>query len=152
MIQTETLTWPAFPALAKTVTRRQWKPRTRAWYQRGRVFDCYDRAAFHGGRLLARARCTCNAYEEPIADMPDEDWEGEGFKWMNEHPVAIPEKARECLWSAHDCSFHAFELWRVACKSLNVVVTVCRFEIVHVEDWAIERLEQILAGNGVLKV
>lgn len=149
MIQSESRTWPAVVANSKSVTRRSWKAKTAAWYQKGRRFDCYDRVPFQNGRKIAEAVCTATAYQEPLGTMPDEDWEREGFKWMHEHPVAIPEKARDFTWAMLDCAFESFEEWRQ--RSKHVVMWVCRFEIVHVEDWAVARLSDILLSDGSIK-
>src|SRR5262245_29618680 len=149
MIQSESLTWPAIVARAKTVTRRTWKPSTRAWYRKGRVFDAYDTATFRGGKRIARCQVTQDAYEECLGDMPDDDWEGEGFAWMSDHAVAIPGKARPYIWAQGDCSFAAFNQWRD--EEEDRVYSVCRFVIVEVEPWAVEKLNQILLSGGVLK-
>lgn len=149
MIQSESLTWPAVVAQAKTVTRRNWKPSTAAWYRKGRIFDAYDKVSFHGGVRVARCQCTHDTYQECLGDMPDDDWAGEGFKWMNEHPLAIPEKAREHLWSLGDCSFEGFIAWRSTFQYRAFYV--CRFVVIEVEPVAVTRLANILLSDGVLK-
>jgi len=142
MIQSESRTWPAFVAREKSVTRRNWKDRTAAWYKAGRVFDAYDNAPFRGGVLIGRARVTRDAYRENLLDCPDEDYIAEGFSYLSLYPELIPKQARAETWCAGQCSRDAFNRWRFSAA----IVWVVRFEIVAIEDSAVEKLERMLAN------
>jgi hypothetical protein len=145
MIQSESRTWTAFVAGAKSVTRRVWLPSTAAWYQAGKVFDAYDQMPYAGGVRIGRARVTRDAYREHLRDCPDSDYEAEGFAWMNEHPAAIPPAARSQVWAQANCAPFAFELWRRQAGRVYVV----RFEIVEIEDDAVRRLQELLEPKEV---
>src|SRR6185437_13013526 len=141
MIQSEDYTWPAFVAGAKSVTRRDWKPQTAAHYVQGFVFDCWSNSPYAGGVKIGQARVTQTAHRENRRHCPDADYAGEGFAWMNAHPQAIPIGARKQVWAKDDCSLAAFGRWRKTGLTLWAV----RFEIVSIEDSAVERLEEILS-------
>lgn len=142
MIQSEGYVWPAFVALAKSVTRRQWTKKTAAHYVKGFVFDAYDTMPYAGGVLIGRGRVTRDAYLQNLRDCPDSDYEAEGFAWLNAHPQCIPKAAAKEVWVKEDCSRNAFNQWRW----LGLDVWVVHFEIVSVEDSAVERLEKLLTA------
>lgn len=141
MIQSEGYVWPAFVALAKNVTRRQWKPQTAKHYVKGFVFEAYDTAPFAGGKKIGDARVTQDVYREKLQDCPDADYVGEGFEWLSRHPQAIPKAAKKEVWAQDGCSRHAFDRWRWTAGEVYVV----RFEIISIEDSAVERLEALLS-------
>lgn len=67
----------------KTVTRRLWKPRHLAMWQRfwdtGRLeHDAWDKLPFAGGKKVGCFRLTCRPYLERLADMPESDLVAEG--------------------------------------------------------------------------
>ena len=80
--------WTVDPLLAgiKTVTRRDWKPRhmatwQRAWDEGRRIHDAWDKVPFAGGRWIGKIRLTCRPYWERLGDMPAEDLVAEGGLW-----------------------------------------------------------------------
>lgn len=67
----------------KAVTRRRWKPRHLAMWQRfwdtGRLeHDAWDKLPHAGGKKIGRFRLTCRPYLERLIDMPESDLAAEG--------------------------------------------------------------------------
>lgn len=147
MYQSEGYVWPAFVAREKDVTRRNWNARTAKAYVKGVVFDAYDTMPYAGGVQIGRARVTHDAYLEKLVDCPDEDYVGEGFAWLNQHPHCIPKAAKKEVWAKNNAARHSFDMWRWSGGEVWVV----RFEIIHIEDSAVERLDALLkAGSSPL--
>lgn len=81
-------TTPALLALAKTVTRRDWKPEHAAKFKRGMKCWAYDRSPRVGGHAVAVIRLIADPKFEAMVLVPDSDFEGEGFAWMAMHDPA----------------------------------------------------------------
>jgi len=91
----------AFVAWRKRATRRKWKDSYAAMFKPGDVCQVYDRSPRVGGKRIGWLVIE-SIGKERIGSMPDEDFELEGFGWMEEAGVdfrGMP--ARE-----------AFEAWR----------------------------------------
>lgn len=87
MIVSFGLTSPAVIARRKTKTRRDWKPKHAAKFKAGVIFDAWNtspRNITKGPHKIARCRVTRDAYQEPSNAFPDEDWEPEGFNYLDE--------------------------------------------------------------------
>lgn len=120
MIVSFAYTTPTLLAGAKSVTRRHWKPTHAARFAAFPLVDAYDRSPRAGGRKVAAVRVR-SVTEEPIALMPDADYEAEGFAWLHAQGIAPPR------WSGFpDFSRATFETWRAS----GAVVHVVRFELV----------------------
>lgn len=91
-MKTISFTWtaPALLAQAKTVTRRLWKPAHAARFDAGNFLLAYDKSPRAGGRPIALLRLTQAPYLEALAQMPDSDYEAEGFAWMALYPERVP--------------------------------------------------------------
>ncbi len=140
MIQSEGHVWPAFVALAKDVTRRRWKPSTAAHYVKGFRFDAWSNAPYAHGIKIGEAVCTCDAYLQPLREMPDDHYHREGFAWLREHPQCLPKAARRELWAQGNCSWDAFDRWRWSGGELYV----CEFRIDLITDEGAAMLEALL--------
>lgn len=120
-------TTPPLLAGAKTVTRREWDERYAAGFRAGDLIAAYDRSPRFRGRHVATIRLTAAPTLEPLAQMPDADYDGEGFRWLYEHPEALPKT----LWGApctrEDFSWDGFLQWRRSRDSM----WVCRFELLE---------------------
>lgn len=116
-------TTPALLAGRKTVTRRNWLNRHADKFEAGILVDAWDKSPRFKGKKVAVIRLTQEPVLEWIADMPDEDFEAEGFKFFQENPELIPTafnlKPTETMWDR-------FKFWREAGQTLWVI----RFEIV----------------------
>lgn len=49
-------------------------------------------------------------FKQPDAEMPDEDWEGEGFRFLYTYPDLLPKSGP--FSSRHNVSWEGFEEWR----------------------------------------
>lgn len=114
-------TTPALLAGRKTVTRRAWAPRHARTFTAGLVVDAWDQLPrVRGSRRVARTRLTHDAYEEPVALMPDSDYEAEGFAYLAD---ALPP------WEwAIDYSRDGFDRWRAS----GAILWVVRFTLLEV--------------------
>ena len=147
-------TTAALLAGAKTVTRRAWKPEYAARWKAGDFALAYNNSPRAGGKPLALIRLAAAPSFEPLAEMPESEFEAEGYRWMGDqieaHPdgkhllsgpnlkredaieiaargLTNPERARAC-----------FEAWRGSGGSMWVI----RFELVSRFDgprpaWAV---------------
>ena len=122
--------WTSAPLVAgaKTVTRRLWTAGHRRRFREGLVVDAYDRRPQFGGLHIARLRLKWDAYQEPMAAMPDTDYEAEGFAWLHTHPEHCPATINGSPSSHEDFSRAAFDAWRRSGGSMTVV----RFELLEV--------------------
>ena len=98
MIVSFAFTTPALLAGRKTRTRRDWAPVTVKKYHVGDVCQAYDKGPRNGGHRVGYITIT-GMKRENVALMPDEDYEKEGFAYMEEQGLTIwgkqPRKAFE---------------------------------------------------------
>ena len=123
MIISFAYTTPALLAGEKTVTRRDWVDSYARRFRPGMLVDAYDRSPRIHGKKVATIRIL-SVIKEPDANMPDSDYEAEGFAYL--HPRGIGKAA------GHDTSRAGFAAWRESGESS----WVCRFELVSVEPKA----------------
>ncbi|MFA7248069.1 MAG: hypothetical protein WC273_00375 [Dehalococcoidia bacterium] len=112
-------TTPALLAGRKTVTRREWKESYAYALNPGDLLQAWDKNPRTGkGKRVGTIRLTAAPRLEAARDVPDEDWEGEGFAYLAEHGLTLFGGAtpRE-----------VFDGWRRSTNSLWVV----RFELVE---------------------
>jgi len=83
-------TTPALVAGAKTVTRREWTDRYARWFKKDMLVAAYDRQPRFKGKKVATLRLTADAKKERYNDVTDDDWEDEGFAWLQEHGINMP--------------------------------------------------------------
>lgn len=118
-------TTAALLAGVKTVTRRDWKPRTLDSYRQalvtGNTVDGYNTSPRVGGTWIAVVKLKGIAVE-PISAMPDSDYEAEGFAWLHARGQRPPKSA-----PFPDFSRGSFDAWRAS----GATVTVVRFKLVH---------------------
>jgi hypothetical protein len=112
-------TTPALLAGAKTVTRRVWKPKHTAKFTKGRQFTALDKDRRYGGKPIAVCEMIEDAHEEPTREIPDSDWEAEGFAYMEANGLLLNDDL-ECA--------KQWRLWRQSDKSATVV----RFKLIRV--------------------
>lgn len=121
---------PAINAGRKTVTRRAWDDAYAERFHEGQRIQAWDKSPRFGGKRIATIRLTANPTYEPMSDMPDEDYEGEGFAFLHETGVVPPKSS-----GFESFSFEAFEGWR----SGGGWAWVIRFEIEEAIDGANSR-------------
>ena len=108
----------AFKAGRKTVTRRDWKPTHAAKFKKGTLAAAWDKDPRYGGQKIGIVRILEDVEYEAMADMPDSDYEAEGFAYLNDHPELVPDSM------PIDISPEGFEAWRQSGGAKAVV----RFE------------------------
>lgn len=114
-------TWPALLAdgnLQKTVTRRDWDAKYAASFKAGELIQAYDRSPRFKGKQIATIRLIMAPYLEPISDMPDSDYEAEGFAYLATNRHLLPKSM------PYDVSREGFDTWRKSGERLWVI----RFE------------------------
>jgi hypothetical protein len=98
----------------KTRTRRRWDDkyahRLIAGIPRGKIHDAYDRNPRFGGKKIGTF-IIVSMKKEHMSTMPDEDYETEGFKFMEEDGIKIWGKEPR----------QAFEDWKKTDETLWVV-------------------------------
>jgi hypothetical protein len=116
-------TTAALVARRKTVTRRLWKDSTATKFLPGSIHDAWSmspRFMKKGARKIGRIRIL-SVTKEPTRCIPDEDWEAEGFAYMQEQGIDLGSETTvvEC-WNA----------WR---SDPSLETWVVRFETVSIE-------------------
>lgn len=92
-------TTPALLARRKTCTRRDWKPEWAAKFAAGELVEATDRQLRFGGRRVAIIRLDRAPYLESTADMPDSDFEAEGFPYLAAIGARIGGLSPQQLWA-----------------------------------------------------
>ncbi len=89
-------TTPALLALRKTCTRRAWDEAYAMSWHAGDYAAAYDRLPRVGGNQQGIVRLTQKPYKERTSKwghwMTGDDYENEGFKWMEEQGLLIQGK------------------------------------------------------------
>ena len=102
----------------KTVTRREWSVGYAALFARGDLVQAYSRNPRWNGRPVATIRLTRDPYPESTRYAPEEDFEAEGFAYLEEIGAKVDGLTPRALWRAWH--LHPQDLW------------VIRFEVVRV--------------------
>lgn len=115
MIISFAYTTPALLAGAKTVTRREWKPKHARSFKAGDLVAAYDRSPRLCGKQVATIQLTAAPSWEPDSATPDTDFEAEGFAflarlyeaqasyeaWRVKHGRTADEVDRDAFIAAH---------------------------------------------------
>lgn len=117
-------TAPAVIARRKTVTRRQWNDRYAKTFRAGEIVSAYDKSPRFGGKKIAEIELTHAPIQMRLSQMPDDDYEAEGFAYLREIGHKPPKSSGFTDFSRAD-----FERWRGA----DGTVWVIRFKVVSVE-------------------
>lgn len=120
-------TSPAILALAKTVTRRDWKLRHAESFKKDEIVQAWDKSPRFKGKKIGIIRLLREPYLESTCKMPMTDYVYEGFEYLDEHPELISPAAKRAGFKPPLIT--AFEHWKSAGEMLYVV----RFEIVELE-------------------
>ena len=78
-------TSPALLAGVKTVTRRDWNAGYAKRFKKDKLVQAYNRSQRHGGKRIAIIGLTQDAYLEPWSEIPETDFEAEGFEYLALH-------------------------------------------------------------------
>lgn len=85
-------TTAAVQARCKDVTRREWDDTYAARFQKGDVIGATDRTFRVGGKQFGVIRLLEKPYKESEAEMPDRDYAGEGFEFLEAFPRFKPAR------------------------------------------------------------
>lgn len=120
--------WTSAALLAgrKTVTRREWTEDYASRFKAGMLIDAYNWQPRFKGKKIALIKLTHDPRLEANEDMPDEDYEGEGFAYLAENPHLIPKAFK---MQPGETMLDRFNLWRYGDKSYMWVV---RFKLLRV--------------------
>lgn len=93
-------TTPAIVAKRKTVTRREWNDKYAKRFKVGDICQPYDKNPMYGGKPIKdRMIRIVSVKKEDIKTMPNQDFEHEGFAYLEEQGLTIwgkpPRKAFE---------------------------------------------------------
>lgn len=111
-------TKPAVEAGRKHRTRRSWPDKYAKRFKAGDICQSYDKSPHYGGQRFGHIRITA-IKKEDISIMPDEDFEKEGFKFMEEQGIKIWGKEPR----------QAFEDWRAE-GGMYWIVDFVRVELI----------------------
>lgn len=115
-------TTPAFIAQEKSVTRRDWKDGYAKRFKKNEVIQGWNRSPRFQGKPIGIIRLIETPYQENTFLMPEEDYEKEGFQYLdrNSHLKAGVYKDKNLK--------EFFDDW----KRSAVLLWVVRFEYVEV--------------------
>jgi hypothetical protein len=116
-------TTPALLAGRKTCTRRNWAPRYAALFNGGELVQAWDKSPRIGGKRIGTIRLLQEPRLEPLNEMPDSDYEAEGFAYLHQYELNIGQTIWGS-WSKAD-----FDRWRQSGEKAYVI----RFESVLYE-------------------
>jgi hypothetical protein len=114
-------TTPALLAERKRVTRRRWNDDYAQRFKKRDLIAAYDKSPRAGGKQVATIRLIDDAYRGRTDYMPPNDYEAEGFAYMEEQGQMVDGMPPRIFWRA----------WKAA----QIPVWVIRFEIVQIEPW-----------------
>jgi len=117
-------TTPALLAGRKTCTRRDWDAAYASQFRPGDVVAAYDKSPRYGGKKVAEVAVVRAPYQEPLAAMPDEDYEAEGFAFLYAQGIKPPKSSGFPSFSRL-----AFDAWRRSGGAVFVV----RFRLLSTE-------------------
>jgi hypothetical protein len=104
-------------ARQKSVTRRDWTGPYAAKFREGELVQAFDRNPRFGGKQVAVIRLTQTPYLERTSAIPEEDWQGEGFEYLQSIGAKVDGLEPRVLWKA----------WKLQPQWMWVV----RFEVVE---------------------
>lgn len=119
-------TTPALLAGQKTCTRREWDHGYAARFKAGDLVAAYNRSPRARGVEVATIRLTAAPTYEPLSDMPDSDYEAEGFGWMAANPTSVPKKIDGSWFNFDALGWPHFRESQASSGAMHVI----RFELV----------------------
>lgn len=136
-------TTAALLAGAKSCTRRDWNHRYAQTFQAGERMAAYNRSPRFHGDHVATIRLLAKPTFEPLADMPDSDYDAEGFAWLSEHPESWPKTTQGMPAGPvfrHQFSREGFNMWRYSDEGRAGYMWVVRFALESIqtsEGWRV---------------
>jgi len=93
-------TTPAVKARRKGCTRREWDNVYAAKFHKGDLCQAYDKSPRNGGKPFGIVRLTEDPHKERCCDIPEEDWENEGFEYLTEIGVTLHGSQPIEIWNS----------------------------------------------------
>lgn len=120
-------TTPAILDKKKTCTRRDWDEGYARKFKAGELVAAYDRTPRVGGHQIAVLRLTRAPYYEWAWDMPDSDWEAEGFEYLASIGAKCNGFTPAQLWA--QTRAHPEHLWVIRFEVLELTKRIEKGEI-----------------------
>ena len=92
-------TTPAVKAKIKTCTRRDWDDNYAKTFKAGQHLMGYDRTPRVGGKPFQEIVLTMAPYKEAYCQVPDSDWEAEGFAYLESIGATLHGLPPHILWA-----------------------------------------------------
>ena len=92
-------TTPAIKARLKTCTRRDWNDDYARRFRAGQLVAAYDKSPRYGGKQIVILCLTEKPYKEPYCQVPDSDWEAEGFAYLESIGARVAGMTPRELWN-----------------------------------------------------
>ena len=122
-------TTPALVAGHKRVTRRAWKDGYARSFRAGDEVAAYDKQPRFGGKQVGVIRLVAAPYQESTARAPAEDYEAEGFPFLEERDLLVDGVTPAALWRA----------WQVYPRTLWVV----RFQLLELTEEGVRQRDAV---------
>lgn len=115
-------TTAAVQARCKDVTRREWDDQYAARFQKGEVVGALDKTFRAGGKQFGTIRLLEKPYKESESQMPDRDYAGEGFEFLDKFPQFKPKQWANVNLRAkfEDDRSHGAKMWVVRFEILEI--------------------------------
>lgn len=119
-------TTAAVKARRKSVTRREWNDAYAERFKRSiektdGLAQAWTASPHRGGKRFGTVK-VLSVTKEPTREIPDSDWEAEGFAYMTEHGLNV-EKDISCE-----------KFWRAWRQHATKETWVVRFEVIHLDS------------------
>lgn len=95
------------------------------------AISALNRRLEYHGEVIGRMLILQDAYKESVSQMPDDEYEHGGFKWLQDNPQYIPKvKMRETLRISSKRAFgpNTMWIWFRAWRQSGQVLWVLRFK------------------------
>jgi uncharacterized protein YqfB (UPF0267 family) len=121
---------PALLAGRKTVTRRDWDADYAKIFKGGDTVSAFNRSPRFSGKKVAEIELLSTPVLESTYDMPDSDYEAEGFSFMYHilPDAMLPREFMGRPCTRNDFSRRGFDAWRAR----NELLFTVRFKLVRV--------------------
>lgn len=97
----------------KGVTRRDWKMVHAQKFRHDTMHDGLNRRLEYHGEAIGRFMVLQDAHKEPLSKMPTNDYELEGFKWLQDNPQYLPKtQMKRILEATGERQFGANTMWK----------------------------------------
>lgn len=91
-------TTPAVKALRKSVTRREWNKEYAGRFYQDELIQAYDKSPRNGGKPFGIVQLLKTPYLESTEQIPDSDWEDEGFAYLEAIGVKCGNITPQEIW------------------------------------------------------